>query len=85
MKELEIQFDLPRSRAEVFNFVSDVRHLDLMTPPWLRFAVRQVSGAPGLGSLRPGTTIDYRLRWRHLPARRAAFGPPDRPPRLTAF
>lgn len=65
MRSYEIRFDLPRSRQEIYAFVSNVENLDRMTPDWLRF---DVIGEPP-ASLETGTTIDYRLRWRGLPLR----------------
>lgn len=63
MQEYEIRFWLPRPRGEVFEFFSDVRNLDRMTPGWLRFEVL----TPLPVELAEGVEIDYRLRWRSLP------------------
>ena len=64
MKVYELRFRLPQPRPEVHAFVSNVRHLDLMTPSWLRFEILS-----DVRELRPGSTIDYRMRWRGLPLR----------------
>ena len=65
MQSYEIRFCLPRPLEEVFAFVSDVDHLDLMTPDWLRFEVR----SPRPVRIFRGATVDYGLRWRRLPMR----------------
>ena len=53
------------SPAEVFEFFSDARNLESITPPWLRFRV-VTEGPLELGR---GTLIEYRLRLHRLPIR----------------
>lgn len=65
MKTYEIDFWLPAPRDEVFAYVSNVEHLDLMTPDWLRFQVL----SPRPVKIFQGAKVDYRLRWRRLPMR----------------
>lgn len=50
---------------EVFSFFSEARHLEAITPPWLRFRVL----SPEPIQMRAGTRIDYRLRLRWVPIR----------------
>jgi ligand-binding SRPBCC domain-containing protein len=63
--ELHSSVTLPRPLDEVFPFFSDARNLERLTPPWLRFSVL----TPGPIEMRPGATIDYRLRLRGVPLR----------------
>ena len=63
--ELHSSVTLPRPLDEVFRFFSDARNLERLTPPWLRFSVL----TPGTIEMRPGATIDYRLRLRGVPLR----------------
>ena len=69
---------LPRPLDEVFAFFSDASNLEVITPPWLSFSV--VTPAPI--EMRPGTLIDYRLRFRGFPLRWrseiTAWDPPHR-------
>jgi len=69
---------LPRTLDEVFPFFADVRNLEELTPPWLRFDVVTPEPIP----MAVGTTIDYRLAWRRIPLRWtseiAAWEPPHR-------
>ena len=76
--ELHSSVVLPRPLDEVFPFFSDARNLERLTPPWLRFSVL----TPGPIEMRPGATIDYRLRLRGVPLRWrseiTAWEPPHR-------
>lgn len=63
--ELHSSVTLPRPLDAVFPFFSDARNLERLTPPWLRFSVL----TPGPIEMRPGATIDYRLRLRGVPLR----------------
>ena len=62
---LEMRQWFPRPRAEVFAFFSDAANLERITPPWLRFEIL----TPRPLAMRPGATIDYRLRLRGVPVR----------------
>ena len=69
---------LPRSRAELFRFFGDAFQLESLTPPLLHFRV--VTPAPIV--MRPGLTIDYRLKLRGVPMRWRSlietWSPPER-------
>ena len=67
MKEFHFSAEqwLPRPRPEVFQFFSEARNLETLTPPWLNFEV--LTPAPIV--LRPGTLIDYRIRIHRIPIR----------------
>jgi ligand-binding SRPBCC domain-containing protein len=56
---------LPAPRDRVFDFFSNARNLEQLTPPWLRFEI--VTKGPI--EMAPGTLIDYRIYWRHIPMR----------------
>ena len=65
MKEytLHTELWLPRPRAEVFRFFSDVQNLEAITPPWLNFEVL----TPKPVVLQTGALIDYRIRVHGIP------------------
>ncbi len=54
---------LPRLLAEVFEFFSDARNLQAITPAWLDFSI--VTAGPI--KLYPGAAIEYRLKVHGLP------------------
>lgn len=56
---------VPRPLHEVFEFFSDARNLELLTPGWLRFQI--LTPSPIL--IAPGTRIQYRLKWHGVPLR----------------
>lgn len=56
---------LPKPIDEVFDFFSDARNLERLTPSWLRFEVL----TPAPIEMRPGALIDYRLRLRGIAIR----------------
>jgi ligand-binding SRPBCC domain-containing protein len=62
---LEREQVVPLEPEEVFRFYTDIRNLEPMTPPWLRF---RVTTDPGL-QLQPGVLIQYRLTLHAVPIR----------------
>jgi len=72
------QMGVPVPIHEVFEFFSDARNLEQLTPPWLKFEVL----TPDPIEMRVGLKIDYRLKVRGLPLRWqseiTAWEPPHR-------
>lgn len=62
---IEFRQELPGTPEEIFPFFADALNLERITPPWLSFKVL----TPAPIEMRPGTVIDYRLRWRIVPIR----------------
>ncbi len=56
---LEREQWIPAPLGEVFEFFSDVRNLEAITPSWLRFRI--VTPTPV--TLKEGALIEYRLSW----------------------
>jgi ligand-binding SRPBCC domain-containing protein len=56
---------LPTPLEEVFDFFSEAKNLERLTPPWLRFKIL----TEGPIAMATGTVIDYRIRWRGIPLR----------------
>jgi ligand-binding SRPBCC domain-containing protein len=52
-----------RPIGEVFEFFSDARNLETITPRWLNFQIL----TPGPIDIHVGTLLDYRLKWHGLP------------------
>ena len=48
-----------RPLEEVFEFFSDARNLQVITPPWLNFQIL----TPGPIDIKPGLLLDYGLKW----------------------
>ena len=65
IRNFETEVWLPRPRAEVFAFFSDVVNLDAITPPSVKF--RTIT--PGPIEMGVGTVIDHRLRIYGVPIR----------------
>ena len=63
--ELLMEQWVPRPIDEIFAFFSDVKNLELLTPPHLHFKVLGSS----TDSLRAGTRIDYKLQLHGIPFR----------------
>ena len=61
--ELTAECVLERSLSEVFAFFAEVRNLEAITPPWLRFELRTRESI----RMAAGTLVDYRLRLRGVP------------------
>ena len=68
---------VPRPLEETFAFFADVRNLERITPPSLRF---RIVGDVGDGATSEGMLIEYRLRLRGVPigwrTRITRFDPP---------
>jgi ligand-binding SRPBCC domain-containing protein len=60
---LHTELWLPRPQVEVFEFFSDIRNLEIITPPWLHFEVL----TPKPVGLKAGALIDYRIRVHGFP------------------
>ena len=65
MYALASEISLPRPRAEVFDFFSNAKNLQVLTPPWLHFEILTAEPI----ELHAGTLIDYRLRLHGVPIR----------------
>jgi ligand-binding SRPBCC domain-containing protein len=69
---------LPRPKEHIFEFFSDARNLEQLTPPWLQFRIV----TPGPIQMQPGTEIDYRIKIRGIPSswrsRITIWDPPHR-------
>ncbi len=63
--QLNTEIWLPAPLEDVFEFFSDARNLEILTPSWLKFEVL----TPEPIEMKPGTLIDYRLKLRGLPIR----------------
>jgi uncharacterized protein (TIGR01777 family) len=63
--ELLLEQWVPRPMDEVFDFFSDAKNLELLTPSHLKFKVLNSSA----DSLQAGTLIDYKLQLHGIPFR----------------
>ena len=54
---------IPRPLSEVFEFFSDARNLQRLTPAWMHFRILSVDPE----TVQQGTLIRYSLRWRIFP------------------
>lgn len=75
---LQTELWLPQPLERVFNFFADPRNLELITPPWLSFAILT---RPDI-KIEEGTVLEYRLRLRGIPlcwqSEIAVWEPPHR-------
>lgn len=62
-ERVDVEQWVPLPPEAVFPFYADARNLERITPPFLRFRVRDTSPGP----MRDGTLIDYRLRLHGVP------------------
>jgi ligand-binding SRPBCC domain-containing protein len=62
---LRVRQWIPASLEQVFDFFSDARNLERITPPFLHFHITAMS-TPEIGV---GTLIDYKLRIRGVPVK----------------
>lgn len=62
---LETTLWLPHPPEVIFDFFSDARNLEVLTPPWLHFQVL----TSGPISMQVGTRIAYRLKLHGIPLR----------------
>lgn len=62
---LEREQFVPRPLPEVFEFFSDAANLEKITARWLSFQIL----TPGPIHIKPGTLLDYRLKWHGLPVK----------------
>lgn len=60
---LDRELAIARPLKEVFAFFSNPKNLEAITPPWLRFQIRDASDDP----LREGSQIRYRLKVHGFP------------------
>ncbi len=54
---------IPRRTEDVFAFFADAANLEAITPSWLNFKIL----TPAPIAMRPGTLLDYRLKWHGIP------------------
>jgi ligand-binding SRPBCC domain-containing protein len=54
---------VPRPLPDVFEFFSNAKNLQRLTPEWMHFRILSVDPEP----VRQGTLISYSLRWRIFP------------------
>lgn len=64
-RALEVSQFVSQPTPRVFEFFSDAKNLEAITPPWLGLKIIGQTD----GKIRKGTVIDYRLRLHGLPLR----------------
>lgn len=78
LETLEFHSRVPIAPDRAYAYLSDPRHLDGLTPGWLRFRLVDAELPP----LTLGSEIDYDFRWRGLPmvwrSRITDWRPPER-------
>lgn len=80
MRVFDFQSELwiPRPIEQVFAFFADAQNLQTLTPDWLKFCI--VTPCPI--AMKPGATIDYRLKVHGIPLKWrteiTAWEPPHR-------
>ncbi|MFZ9596250.1 MAG: TIGR01777 family oxidoreductase [Bdellovibrionia bacterium] len=65
LSELKQKCWIPLPIESVFEFFSDARNLEKITPPWLHFKILGQSSE----QIQAGTTIDYQLKLHGIPLR----------------
>jgi len=60
---LRSQQFIPQARDRVWEFFSNPRNLEALTPPWLGFRVL----TPGQIAMKKGAEIRYRIHWHAIP------------------
>lgn len=63
IKELNYELWLPQKRDEVFEFFGNAENLEKLTPDWLNFHI--ITPCPI--AMKPGTLIEYRIRYKIFP------------------
>ena len=63
--QLHRSLTLPYPRPQIFDFFSRAENLNLLTPPWLHFAIL----TPPPIVMQQGTVIQYRIKLRGIPVR----------------
>ncbi len=61
----QTEITVPENKTNVFNFFANAQNLQIITPPWLNFKIL----TPTPIELKPGSIIDYSLRWRGIPVK----------------
>ncbi len=63
--DLVTEIWVPEARDKVFEFFSDARNLEKLTPPFLKFRILRITPE----SMGTGTLLDYRLSLHGIPVR----------------
>jgi len=59
----ETEQSIARERSQVFDFFSDPKNLEIITPPWLRFQIV----TPSPPAVERGAELTYRIRVHGIP------------------